>query len=287
MLKIATDCSGIGSPEQALQNLNIPHQIVFACEYDKFARQTYLANFTPQTMFEDMTMRDNSPNELYADLYVAGIPCQPFSLSGKRLGELDPRGLLFYNFYDYVKKQKPKYFIIENVLGLLSSNSGKTFQTWLSLLSETVNGQYSMPHEDSLLYNVHHAVLNSKDFDVPQSRERVFIVGIRNDLPNTFKFTKTNLTTKTLGDVLENDVNDKYFFSDKMLNYFVSRQGNFNGGRLNLKYATDIASTLTASSKSIDISDNLIVTNNDIEKVKLEVTSNDTKDGCLDFELAA
>src|SRR3990172_4736187 len=160
MLKIGTDCSGIGSPEQSLKNLNIAHEIVFACDIDKYARETYLANFKPLQMFEDMTTRDNSPSELCVDLYIAGISCQPFSLSGKRLGELDPRGLLFYNFYDFVQKQKPKYFIIENVPGLLSSNGGKTFQSWLTLLSKTVNGQYSMPHEDSLLYNVHWTVLN-------------------------------------------------------------------------------------------------------------------------------
>jgi len=174
ILRVSTDCSGIGSPEQALKNLKTQYSVVFSCEKDKYARQTYLANFNPGKVFEDMTTRDNSDPELYSDLYIAGIPCQAFSLAGKRLGELDPRGLLFYNFYDYVKKQQPKAFIIENVKGLKSDNNGKTFRTWLDLLSDTVNYQYQIPHEDSLLYNIHHTVLNSKDFGVPQNREREY-----------------------------------------------------------------------------------------------------------------
>lgn len=258
-IKVATDCSGIGSPEQALKNLGIPHQVVFACEKDKYARQTYLANFHPDQMFEDMTERDNSPEGLYADLYIAGIPCQAFSLAGKRLGELDPRGLLFYNFYDYVKKQKPKAFIIENVKGLLSDNKGRTFRAWLDLLSDTVNGQYQFPHEDSLLYNAHWTVLNSKDFGVPQNRERIFIVGIRSDLENTFQFPKGTKLTKKLIDVLEKEVAPKYYLSDGMLNYLFNRKANFNGGKLNLKTEDDVASTITRSSSSLDISDNLIV----------------------------
>ena len=283
MLKIATDCSGIGSPEQSLKNLNIPHEIVFACEKDKYARETYLANFTPKTMFDDLTIRDNTPNELYSDLYVAGFPCQAFSISGKRLGFDDVRGTIFFNCADYIKKQQPKYFIFENVKGLLShdkpkgskSKHGRTFQTIINLLGQTINGQTPFYYQDdSLNYNLHYTILNSKDFGVPQSRERVFMVGIRNDLPNNFVFPKGSPLTKTLGDVLEKKVDDKYFFSPKMLNYFLSRKGNFNGGRLNLKYSDDIASTLTSSSKSVDISDNLIVTNEILGKVKFEVNEN-------------
>ena len=107
MLKIATVCTGIGSPEQALENLGIDHEIVFGCEIDKYARQTYLANFNPKMMLEDMTKETWEGSEYYADLFIGGIPCQAFSLAGKRLGELDPRGLLFYDFYRYVKVQQP------------------------------------------------------------------------------------------------------------------------------------------------------------------------------------
>ncbi len=218
MIKVATDCSGIGSPEQALKELGVPHEIVFMCERDKYARQTYLANFEAKNVFTDMTTRDNDELDIYADLYLAGIPCQAFSLAGKRLGELDPRGLLFYNFYDYVKKKQPKVFVIENVKGLLSDAEGRTFQNWIDLLSASVNTEYNMfPHEDSLEYNIHWTVLNSKDFGVPQNRERVFIVGIRKDLPNTFRFPIGFPLTIRLKDVLEPLVSEKYYLSEKML----------------------------------------------------------------------
>lgn len=68
-------CSGIGSPEQALKNLDVPHEIAFACEIDKYARQTYQANFTPKTMYTDMTKESWDQPDQYSDLIVAGIPC--------------------------------------------------------------------------------------------------------------------------------------------------------------------------------------------------------------------
>jgi DNA (cytosine-5)-methyltransferase 1 len=198
-MKIATVCSGIGSPEQALKELNITHEIAFACEIDKYARQTYLANFTPNQMYTDLTAEEWDKPEQYSDLFIGGIPCQAFSLAGKRLGELDKRGLLFYDFYRYVKNQQPKVFIIENVKGLLSDNNGITFQNWCALLGRSMNTHVNMfNNEDSLLYNLHFKVLNSKDFGVPQNRERVFLVGIRNDLPNTFRFPIGERLTKRL-----------------------------------------------------------------------------------------
>lgn len=106
MIKVATVCSGIGSPEQALRNIGVAHQIPFACEIDKYARQTYLANFNPDQMYTDMTKEEWDKPEQYSDLFIGGIPCQAFSLAGKRLGEMDKRGLLFYDFYRYVKNQQ-------------------------------------------------------------------------------------------------------------------------------------------------------------------------------------
>lgn len=221
MLKIATVCTGIGSPEQSLKELEIEHKIVFACEKDKYARQTYLANFKCNQMFEDMTNQDWHGEDKYSDIFIGGIPCQSFSLAGKRMGINDARGLLFYNFYDYVKIQQPKYFIIENVKGLLSDAKGRTFQSWMELLGASVNNQYNMiNHEDSLLYNLHHTVLNSKNFGVPQNRERVFLVGIRNDLPNDFNFPIGGGYKLKLKDILENEVDEKYYLSNKMLDSF-------------------------------------------------------------------
>jgi DNA (cytosine-5)-methyltransferase 1 len=259
-IKVATVCTGVGAPEQAIKELGWKHSISFGCEIDKYARTTYQTNFEPHAMFEDMTKESWIGEQYESDLFVGGIPCQAFSLAGKRLGELDPRGLLFYNFYDYVKKQRPKVFIIENVKGLLSDDNGKTFQNWLQLLGKSVNTQGMMfPHPDSLEYNLHWTVLNAKDFGLPQNRERVFLVGIRPDLPNTFRFPVGWTLDLRLKDVLESNVDEKYYLSDKMLNYLNTRKNNFNGGKINYKYGDDVANCINASSKSLDISDNIIV----------------------------
>lgn len=258
-MKVATVCTGIGSPEMAIRNLGIEHEIVFGCEIDKYARETYLANFEPGFMVPDMTKCDWEDEKYYSDLFIGGIPCQAFSLAGKRLGELDPRGLLFFDFYRYVKNQQPKYFIIENVKGLLSDNDGNTFQNWINLLGQSVNGDMFMfPHEDSLMYNLHWQVLNTKDYGIPQNRERVFLIGIRNDLPNSFVFPKGVPLKLRLKDILEEEVDEKYYLSEKMLEYFNTRADNFNSGKINYKGGDDIASCINASSKSLDISDNIL-----------------------------
>ena len=244
-MKIATVCSGIGSPEQALKELNIPHEIAFACEIDKYARQTYLANFTPNQMYQDLTAEEWDKPEQYSDLFIGGIPCQAFSLAGKRLGELDKRGLLFYDFYRYVKNQQPKVFIIENVKGLLSDNNGITFQNWRALLGRSMNTHVNMfNHDDSLLYNLHFKVLNSKDFGVPQNRERVFLIGVRNDLPNTFRFPIGERLTKRLKDILEPEVDEKYYLSDACISR-LTNEGK--GHRIVIKKEDDIACTVLAS----------------------------------------
>ena len=224
MLKVATVCSGIGSPEVAIKNLNIKHEIVFGCEIDKYARQTYLANFNPNMMLEDMTKEDWEGEKYYSDIIVGGIPCQAFSLAGKRLGELDARGLLFYDFYRYVKNQQPKYFIIENVKGLLSMDKGNVFNNWKMLLGQSENGTaFLHNHEDSLMYNLHWKVLNTKNYGLPQNRERVFLIGIRKDLPNDFVFPKEIPLELRIKDLLEENVDKKYYLSDKLINTFLNR----------------------------------------------------------------
>lgn len=240
-IRVATVCSGIGSPEQALKNLGIPHEITFACEIDRFSRQTYLANFKPNMMLEDMTKETWEGEQYYSDLFIGGIPCQAFSLAGKRLGEMDPRGLLFYDFYRYVKIQQPKYFIIENVKGLLSDANGATFQNWIQLLGRSENTHINMfNHPDSLEYNLHWKVLNTKDFGLPQNRERVFIVGIRKDLPNTFRFPIGWRLTKRLKDVLQPLVDEKYYLSDSAISSIIENENNIQRSFVN----PEIASTL-------------------------------------------
>ena len=260
MLKVSTFCSGIGAAEEALKNLGVEHEVVFASEIDKYARQSYEVNHDAKMMINDMCEPDYVGEQYYSDLNISGLPCQAFSLAGKRLGELDKRGVLFYDFYRWVKNQQPKVFVIENVKGLLSADKGVIFQNWCQLLGRSVNYQnHFFMHEDSLEYNLHYTVLNSKNFGVPQNRERVFIVGIRKDLPNDFRFPVGWKLDKRLRDVLETNVDEKYYLSEKMMNYLNTRKDNFNGGKINYKNENDVASCINASSKSIDISDNIII----------------------------
>lgn len=263
--KVSTFCSGIGSPEQALKELGVDFESVFAAEIDKYARQTFLANHKTNLMIKDMTECEYVGDEYYADLNISGLPCQAFSLAGKRLGELDKRGLLFYDFYRYVKNQQPKVFIIENVKGLLSDNNGITFQNWCALLGRSMNTHVNMfNHDDGLLYNLHFKVLNSKDFGVPQNRERVFLVGIRNDLPNTFRFPIGERLTKRLKDILEPEVDEKYYLSDKMIAGLVQHQENSKENGRGFKFEplnpdiADNAKCLRANSFKMGPDDNYI-----------------------------
>lgn len=255
MLKVATVCSGIGSPEVAIRNLGIKHEIVFGCEIDKYARQTYLANFNPNMMLEDMTKEDWEGEKYYSDIIVGGIPCQAFSLAGKRLGELDARGLLFYDFYRYVKNQQPKYFIIENVKGLLSMDKGNVFNNWKALLGQSENGTaFLHNHEDSLMYNLHWKVLNTKNYGLPQNRERVFLIGIRKDLPNDFVFPKEIPLELRIKDLLEENVDKKYYLSDKIIDFYIRNSENNkikgNGFRFSPTDGDVIANAITTMSGS-------------------------------------
>ena len=216
MISIGTDFSGIGSPEQALMKMGIEHKSMFACDVDKYAKQSYLANYKTENFYNDITKRNHNEAP-YVDLYVAGFPCQTFSMAGKRKGFEDTRGTLFFDLLQYLKAKKPKYFVLENVKGLLSHNGGRTFLTILDCLSKTVNKQYSFTnYDDGLNYYVYYKVLNTKDFGIPQNRERVFIVGFR-DEKHSFKFPKKIPLELKLKDILENKVDQKYFLSDKMI----------------------------------------------------------------------
>ncbi|NCY26811.1 MAG: DNA (cytosine-5-)-methyltransferase, partial [Alphaproteobacteria bacterium] len=118
------------APIVALRQLKIPFSHEFSSEIDKHCISTIRANFNPKIIFGDMTTRDirQVPD---IDLYVCGFPCQPFSMAGKRQGEQDPRGTVFYECLRVIKNKKPMIFILENVIGLLSIDGGKTFKTIL------------------------------------------------------------------------------------------------------------------------------------------------------------
>lgn len=265
-IKIGSDFSGVGAFNQALRRLGIQYDELFACDMDKYARQTFELNYgKPKDFPKDVYEREIPKESL--DIYMTSPPCQAFSMAGKRLGKEDKRGILFFNSLEFIQENKPRYFIFENVKGLLSHDKtdkkkefGNTFQEWINYLGgKSVNGIHTFfPYEDSVPYHIYFQVLNAKDYNIPQNRERIFIIGIRDDEDNNFQFPKPIPLTKRLKDVLEPEVDEKYFLSDKMLNYLTTRKDNFNNGNINFKDENSVASTITKNSSSLDISDNII-----------------------------
>lgn len=220
MITTGSDFSGVGAFDQALSRLGIDYKTKFSCDWDKYARQTYVLNYG-QPDYYPMDVYDREIPKESLDIYMTSPPCQSFSLAGKRQGEDSDKGVLFYNSHEFISKNKPRYFIFENVKGLLSDNGGKTFQRWIDFLGgKTVNGNpVIFPHEKSVPYHVYYQVMNAKHYGVPQNRERIFIIGIRDDADNEFSFPKPFHLVKRLKDVLESEVDEKYFLSDKMIDY--------------------------------------------------------------------
>lgn len=235
-MKIGTDFSGVGSAEYAATRIFGKENIesVFACDMDKYARKSYIACHGEPGYFPDNVYNREIPKESL-DLYVSSPPCQAFSLAGKRLGKEDKRGILFFNTHEFIQQNKPRYFIIENVKGLLSDDSGKTFQEWTNLLGgKSVNGNMTIfPYDEATPYHIYWKVLNAKNHGVPQNRERVFIVGIRDDQDNNFSWPKEEYLKLRLKDILEDEVDEKYFLSDsnvKALFNYNKRQIENNRG---------------------------------------------------------
>lgn len=261
MIKIGSDFSGVGAFNQALTRLGINYEEVFACDMDKYARKTFIHNYGEPTYYPENVYDREIPKESL-DIYMTSPPCQAFSLAGKRKGEDDDRGILFYNSHEFIQKNNPRYFIFENVKGLLSDSSGKTFQRWIDYLGgKSVNGTQTMfPHEESVPYHVYYQVLNAKDYGVPQNRERIFIIGIRDDADNNFNFPKPIPLTKRLKDVLEENVDEKYYLSEKMIDGFIKHSKKHsekgNGFKFEPKKPDDIfvsnAVTTVCGNRSTD-----------------------------------
>ena len=217
MLKVLELFGGIGACSKALTNLGIEHEIVDLVEIDKYAVKSFNAvhgtNFEPQ----DITTWDK---DIEVDLIMHGSPCQDFSVAGKQLGGEEGSGTrssLMYETLRIVKNLRPKYVIWENVKGLLSAKHRANFDRYQSEMT-------------ALGYVNYWRVLNAKDYGVPQNRERVFTVSIMKPgsvpwavLPYIalFKFPEPMELTKTLRDVLEEEVDEKYYISpdqvDKLL----------------------------------------------------------------------
>lgn len=182
------------------------YKCVFSSEWDRYARQSYLANFG-EMPFGDICQESTKrfiPDEF--DVLLAGFPCQAFSIMGKRRGFEDTRGTLFFEVASILKRHRPKAFLLENVKQLTTHDHGNTFKTILETLTE-------------LGYGYKWSVMNALDFGLPQRRERVIIVGFRDrDLTGQFSF-EFDKVAYDLRDVLENDedVDPALFASDRIV----------------------------------------------------------------------
>ena len=214
--------AGIGGFRLAMQNLG--GKCVFTSEWDKEAKRTYKANFGERP-FGDITKEETKafiPDDF--DLLCAGFPCQAFSIAGKRGGFEDTRGTLFFDVAEIIKRKKPKAIFLENVKGLRNHNGGKTLATILNVLRNDLG--YFVPEPQ---------IINAKDFGVPQNRERIYIVGFRNDLGiDNFEYPKPTDKKVTFANIKEKQVPPtKYFLSTQyvqtLINHKARHEGKGNG----------------------------------------------------------
>ncbi len=183
--------SGIGGFRIAFERAG--GRCVFSSDIDKWANETYRMNFG-ETPTGDIT-KINSSEIPDHDVLCAGFPCQPFSIAGRRLGFSDTRGTLFFEIERILSDKKPKAFILENVKGLINHKKGDTFVTIERSLK-------------NLGYHIHYKVLNSRDFGVPQNRERIYIVGFR--FKTKFEFPRSLNKKINIRDFLEKNIKDHY-----------------------------------------------------------------------------
>ena len=240
-IQIATVFSGIGAFEQALEKQNIPYDIVFACDngqreiketyeeiiayaknnelngielsnyvkklYDNTRKEnhmktSYFANYDikEEKWYEDIRFIDGNYYKGKVDILVGGSPCQSFSNMGRRLGLEDARGTLFYNYAKLIKELEPRVFIYENVPGMLNHNGG---DTW-ARISKIFN---------DLNYTCFNKVLNSKDYGIPQNRNRLFVIGFKKRVK--FSFPNPISLNLTMFDFLEEKPDARHYLGKK------------------------------------------------------------------------
>lgn len=211
-LKVLELFGGIGACTAALKRLGIDFEVADYVEIDKYAVASYNAinktNFEPQ----DITKWDK---DIEVDLIMSGSPCQDFSLAGLGKGGdkgSGTRSSLMYENIRIIEKLKPKYVIWENVKNLLSKKHIHNFNAYLEAMEEL--GYYS-----------YYQVLNAKDYGIPQNRERVFTVSIRKDINKLFTFPPKQELKLKLKDLLEDEVDEKYYLSGEQIARIVDIEG--------------------------------------------------------------
>ena len=244
-MKLLSLFSGIGAFEKALDNLGVPFELVGFSEIDKYASASYCAihGVDANKNLGDITKIDENKLPKDIDLVTYGFPCQDISLAGKQKGLFNDDGSqtrsgLFFEALRIIEAAKPKVAIAENVKNLVGKKFNAQFQVVLASL-------------DAAGYNNYWKVLNAKDYGIPQNRERVFIVSIRKDIDTgRFEFPKPFPLDKRLRDVLEHEVDEKYYLKE-IGNFFIKNsfdmEAKGNGFRFepHVHKNADVAKTIT------------------------------------------
>ena len=241
--------AGIGGFRLGMESAE--HECIGFCEIDKFARASYKAIHDTKgeiELHDITTVSDESIRRIgRVDIICGGFPCQAFSIAGARRGFEDTRGTLFFEITRFASILRPKYLLLENVKGLLNHDGGATFETILGAL-------------DELGYNVEWQILNSKDFGVPQNRERVFIVGhLRGECTRrVFPLSKSGRQANSIKKQYSNTITTRYGNSQGAGAYIVESKsqkvrsiGNIhpsgNGMNGEVYESTGLAPTLTTN----------------------------------------
>ena len=259
-LKVLELFGGIGACSKALERLGIDYEIADYVEIDKYAVKSFNTmhgtNFEPQ----DICKWDK---DIEVDLIMHGSPCQDFSLAGKQKGGDEGSGTrssLMYETIRIVEKLKPKYVIWENVKNVISKKHKHNYDNYCNKMSE-------------LGYISYGKVLNAKDYGIPQNRERVFTISIRKDLEQTFEFPPKQELKLKLKDMLEDNADEKYYLSEKMVNFFYKNEQvqkeKGNGFRFGVSDGNVIAKAVTTRAGG-RMDDNFIKIKNATKKGYLE-----------------
>ena len=216
--------------------INNGFNIIWANDFDKDAVKTYQANINDDIILGDINEHlEEIPNH---DVLLAGFPCQPFSMMGKQKGFNDERGTLFFTIEQILNRHKPKIIVLENVRNLQTHDNGNTLARMLDIL------------ENKLNYKIHYQVLNTADFGLPQTRRRVFMVGFWRDefedKADKFIFPEGRQLEKKVFDLLDKEVDKKYFLSKKILPTIMSHgtKNYYSKSEINLPIAKPLTATM-------------------------------------------
>ena len=211
-IRVASLFSGIGAFEQALKILGLKSKIVLACDNDQFVKKSFFANYEieEKNWFNDIQEVNGTKFKNKVDLLVGGAPCQSFSMVGKRLGLKDNRGNLTLHFIKKINEIKPKVFIFENVRALLSVDNGDAWKIIYNKFRQTG-------------YTFYYETLNAKNFGIPQNRERLFVIGFKNN--QNFSFPQPIKLKSTMQDYLEGQFDKKFYLPPKGV-AFVTKNKN-------------------------------------------------------------